>query len=808
MVLVQCDPALSAMATRVLALCHQQKRDEVLVDLQKTRSVELTVNRIFDGSFLEGTVLDPSLKAIVLEDNKDENNIPIPHPLSKTPLQNNRNTHFAKSIFDFVWSDDDEDEELERLRAIAFSQLNTQVFSQNVKDPVSSSKTPAQKSTAVHSERTINEPRSTVENVTQGINKPSASLPKSDLITAVALRNKKGPPLNPVNYPSAYLLLSSEDSDDLPSPDAVLASNKRYTTVNAPSPSLLPSAGPHVPVRTIAKQRDDSSKRKRAKLIQLDNFSSPLSSPPPLPSPLPLPPPLPSHVTSLPRARWADNDDDGRNAESKYMPKKWGKAATPSEVVLSTDEEDNDENTVPKAKRKKTKKRQDEGKTGKSQREIEKEEAKRKKEEAKLEKQREREAKKLEKEREKEAKRIEREQKKAEKEALKQHDRDLRTANKLKIDKVECTQEMIVDLERTLSASPLGALIRTALEPREVETAEFDHPVTNIVKWRRKVRADWDPATQSFVPIANERVDNEQHVLVVIDAREFGRLVRAERDALARHVAAVKRQFEGRKVIYLVEGLEMYYKQKKLRQKRVFEQAVRDGFEAEVVEKPEEGTKGKGRAKKKAEDDFLVTGPDKEEVEQRLTWMQLVERCLIVHTNDAEETAEWIGILTTDIATIPYKCVASFDSKLTLGFATENCFRRILVYCLCDNVISLFLYSILFFSNRNADLSFCVDGQVRSGVDTADTWSRMLQEIQLVTPVVARAIMNEYPTVRSLYEAYKQCQTAPEAEMLLADIEVQRATAAITGRGRTVGKAMSKRVYQIFMGSDPNVVIA
>lgn len=424
--------------------------------------------------------------------------------------------------------------------------------------------------------------------------------------------------------------------------------------------------------------------------------------------------------------------------------------------------------------------------------------------------QREREAKKLEKEREKEAKRIEREQKKvylsisngslatcifffsfchvfnsmswfplyqAEKEALKQHDRDLRTANKLKFNKVECTQEMIVDLERTLSASPLGALIRTALEPRQVETAEFDHPVANIVKWRRKVQADWDPVTQSFVPIASERVDDEQHVLVVMNAREFGRLVRAEKDALARHVAAVRRQFVGRKVIYLIEGLEMYYKQKKLRQKRVFEQAVRDGFEVEVVEKANEGTKGKGRAKKKAEDDFLVTGPDKEEIEQRMIWMQLVERCLIVHTNDVEETAEWIGILTTDIATIPYKCVASFD--LAPGFAIEYCFSRILVYYLCP-----YLFIYLFFRynvtehvliinrNRNADLSFCVDGQVRSGVDNADTWSRMLQEIQLVTPVVARAIMNEYPTVRSLYDAYMQCRTAPEAEMLLADIEV------------------------------------
>jgi hypothetical protein len=48
----------------------------------------------------------------------------------------------------------------------------------------------------------------------------------------------------------------------------------------------------------------------------------------------------------------------------------------------------------------------------------------------------------------------------------------------------------------------------------------------------------------------------------------------------------------------------------------------------------------------------------------------------------------------------------------------------------------------------------------------------MLQNIQKCTDAVAKAIVQEYPTVYSLYDAYSKTQSIEEAEMLLADIEV------------------------------------
>jgi hypothetical protein len=69
-------------------------------------------------------------------------------------------------------------------------------------------------------------------------------------------------------------------------------------------------------------------------------------------------------------------------------------------------------------------------------------------------------------------------------------------------------------------------------------------------------------------------------------------------------------------------------------------------------------------------------------------------------------------------------------------------------------------------------LNFWVEGQVRVGTGSSDTWLRMLQEIQLVTEPVARGIINNYPTVKSLYDAYKKCLTREEAESLLTFVEV------------------------------------
>lgn len=73
----------------------------------------------------------------------------------------------------------------------------------------------------------------------------------------------------------------------------------------------------------------------------------------------------------------------------------------------------------------------------------------------------------------------------------------------------------------------------------------------------------------------------------------------------------------------------------------------------------------------------------------------------------------------------------------------------------------------------------------------------MLQEIVRVTPAIAQAIVDKYPTVLTLVKAFRA-----DGPLILQDL--QKAANRNGGVSeRTVGRALSRRVYDIFMGGDP-----
>lgn len=88
-------------------------------------------------------------------------------------------------------------------------------------------------------------------------------------------------------------------------------------------------------------------------------------------------------------------------------------------------------------------------------------------------------------------------------------------------------------------------------------------------------------------------------------------------------------------------------------------------------------------------------------------------------------------------------------------------------------------------------------GQVKTGIDAFDTYQKMLEQIQFVTPPVAIGIMNKYPTVQELIKglqkngqgALQECKKASNKNGSFSD--------------RRVGPAISKRVWKVFLGSDP-----
>ena len=87
-------------------------------------------------------------------------------------------------------------------------------------------------------------------------------------------------------------------------------------------------------------------------------------------------------------------------------------------------------------------------------------------------------------------------------------------------------------------------------------------------------------------------------------------------------------------------------------------------------------------------------------------------------------------------------------------------------------------------------------GQVKTGENAADTYTKMLQEIMRITAPVAYGIAAEYPTVLKLVKGLEE-----NGPLALEDCrKCANKDGAFTDR--RVGPSISKRVYKVFMGRD------
>ncbi|KAI8584205.1 hypothetical protein K450DRAFT_218654 [Umbelopsis ramanniana AG] len=348
---------------------------------------------------------------------------------------------------------------------------------------------------------------------------------------------------------------------------------------------------------------------------------------------------------------------------------------------------------------------------------------------------------------------------KAQKEAEKRKLKELKQANALRSASKDTLHDTILCLEKTLYGSELGEAIKSQFIGKAAEIVEIEDDVQYTIRWQTKTKAEWDSLSQSFIPFENKKttIVKNRHVALWMNMQRFTIMIQNE--DLIPTLAGIKAQQAGSQVVLIVEGLQKYYRDQKNHRSRAFQNSVLKGIAEEFGEqRSRPATSKKPRTSKT---DWIADGPDKNTIEDIMLSLQLSEKIMIVHTANITETASWI---------------ASFSATM----ATTNASSEL--------------------------LDFYMDVRAKSGIDSTDTWLKMLQNIQKCTDAVAKAIVQEYPTVYSLYDAYTKTQSVEEAEMLLADIEVQRSV--ITNRDRFVNKAMSKKIYSILMSDDNKLVIS
>lgn len=279
---------------------------------------------------------------------------------------------------------------------------------------------------------------------------------------------------------------------------------------------------------------------------------------------------------------------------------------------------------------------------------------------------------------------------------------------------------MIIDVHPDFLKTRAGELIQALFLEKNAEVRDLLLQQTNpkhTISWRRKCKAEWNDDSQTFIPLATAKITKENVVLVHVHTQEFVQYI--QDDSVNQFIDRIEQKNPKCQIMLMLEGLDAYYKKKKLNQRRQFDAQIRSSIQGESSSQP--------KSKRKNDLADISNAPEQPEVEECLNYLQLVRNVMLVPTKDETDTASWIESLTVDLGLSRYKL-------------------------------------------RNLNNNYKVS---KSGTDPQDMYFKMLQEVQLCTPAVAKSIIYSYPTVQSLYQAYKNVPRS-EGELLLANLNVRK----------------------------------
>ncbi|XP_017166132.1 probable crossover junction endonuclease EME2 isoform X2 [Poecilia reticulata] len=110
---------------------------------------------------------------------------------------------------------------------------------------------------------------------------------------------------------------------------------------------------------------------------------------------------------------------------------------------------------------------------------------------------------------------------------------------------------------------------------------------------------------------------------------------------------------------------------------------------------------------------------------------------------------------------------------------------------------------------ERTELPFCVDGSWaggarvgRDGSGLRDVWVRQIQQLNRVSPAVAAAVAEAFPSPRLLLQAYQNSGSEAEKKSMLAGLSVKT-----EGKERRVGPDISARMYRSLTAENPQLVL-
>lgn len=228
---------------------------------------------------------------------------------------------------------------------------------------------------------------------------------------------------------------------------------------------------------------------------------------------------------------------------------------------------------------------------------------------------------------------------------------DLAEVNKSKLDKNDSTPEMIVDLPASIDGQSVDTQIREFLKNLGVDATLYQSPIPNVIQWRRKMKARWNAEMDHWEPIGCMEIHEEKHVMCLVSAKKFVELaiVQNSDEDLETHVTKLKSAYEGCIPIYMIEGLHIWMRKNRTAENRAYQERVNSLRQSNADGVPA-ASQQTSRKKKPAPE--VV---DEDMIEDALLRLQIMNGCLVHHTNTSVETAEWVANFTQHISTIPYR---------------------------------------------------------------------------------------------------------------------------------------------------------
>ncbi|XP_063862650.1 crossover junction endonuclease EME1-like [Scylla paramamosain] len=95
----------------------------------------------------------------------------------------------------------------------------------------------------------------------------------------------------------------------------------------------------------------------------------------------------------------------------------------------------------------------------------------------------------------------------------------------------------------------------------------------------------------------------------------------------------------------------------------------------------------------------------------------------------------------------------------------------------------------------------------KNGVGLYKLWLQQLRQFTHVGVEMAQAVASRYPSPQALVQAYRQCGSQREAELLLADLRVRRGVGPLASEKR-VGPEFSRKIHLFLTSRDPDAHLA